>query len=857
MQSATQPVYGGGDSDGVAFRLDANLTTLLWSTYIGGLGEDSGYGIQSNSTGEMYVTGGTTSPDLNISAAAHHSSHAGGVDGYVVRYSPSGASLLSSTFLGTSAYDQAYFVQVDINDEVYVVGQTTGTYPVTATCYNNPNSGQFIQKYTSDLTGSIWSTVIGTGSGQVDFSPSAFLVNDCGLIYLSGWGGALAGLASYQADFSTTTGLPVTLGPGVNAAFQSTTDGSDFYLMVLTEDATGLLYGTFFGGGISNEHVDGGTSRFDKNGIVYQAVCAGCGGNSDFPTTPSAWSTTNNSSNCNLGVFKFGLGNINTSISIPQPFVCIPSSYQFFNNSVGGNMYFWDFGDGDTSTLFEPTHDYLDTGHYDVTLIVSDSTGCINPDTAVIGLDVYAIGNAGIQPISTICPGDTIQLIAGGGATYQWFPSTYLSSSTTPTPMAFPPVTTDYMVIATDSCGIDTAYITVNVFAPIWSVDGDTTICGGVSVPLSATGGTSYSWEPAALMAGAGTAVPVITTFDTTAAIVTLITPEGCTIIDSVIINTVASVPIPDVTADTAICLGESIILSAVGTGDVAWLTGGFTDPLNPVQLVTPSANATYVVEYSNQCGTILDSVTIQVMYINPIVSPDTIICPGDTADLRASGGTIYSWSPTATLSFPDSSRTDAWPLTPTTYTVTVATNNGCVQNISVTVGIYPSPFVNAGDDQYITFGTETQLSGLASSTDSIFWTSIDTLSCYNCFDPLVMPDETTAYILHTVDNNGCENKDTVTVYLDGTLYVPNAFTPNGDGKNDYFVIMGEEIVKYKLRIFDRWGLLLYETEDMNQFWDGRNRGEVVQIDTYVWKIEYEDSWGRIGKLIGHVNVIR
>ena len=143
--------------------------------------------------------------------------------------------------------------------------------------------------------------------------------------------------------------------------------------MVLNEDANGLLYATYFGGGISTEHVDGGTSRFDKNGIVYQAVCAGCGGNSDFPTTSGVWSNTNNSTNCNLGVFKFGLGNINTSISIPQPYVCIPNSFQFFNNSVGGNQYFWDFGDGDTSILFEPQHDYTDTGTFMVTLIVSDS----------------------------------------------------------------------------------------------------------------------------------------------------------------------------------------------------------------------------------------------------------------------------------------------------------------------------------------------------------------------------------------------------------------------------------------------------------------------------------------------------
>ena len=856
--SAPQPTFGGGISDGCAFKLSSNLASLLWSTYIGGTSNDSGYGIQLNSSGEMYVTGGTMSADLNIAASAHHPGHSGGVDGYLVRYSPTGAAILSSTFLGTPAYDQAYLVQVDVNDDVYVFGQSTGPYPTTAGVYTNANSGQFIQKYNATLTASIWSTVVGTGSGQVDLSPSAFLVNDCGLIYLSGWGGPLAGLSTYQADFSTTTGLPIT--GGSNPAFQSTTDGSDFYLMVLTEDATGLLYSTYFGGGISTEHVDGGTSRFDKNGIVYQAVCAGCGGNSDFPTTPGVWSNTNNSTNCNLGAFKFGLGNINTSISVPQPYVCIPSSYQFFNNSVGGNTYSWDFGDGDTSNVFEPNHEYQDTGHYTVTLIVSDSTGCIQPDTAELDLDVYMIDNALIQPISTICPGDSAQLIASGGATYQWFPTTFLSNPNSAVTYAFPPVTQNYMVVATDSCGIDTAYITVDVFNPTWSVDGDTTICGGTPVPLNATGGLSYSWQPAALMIGANTAAPIITTFDTTTAIVEIVTPDGCTVTDSVIINAVSSVPVPNMTPDATICFGDPLIITAGSqfpTDSIVYIAPVLPNPTDPVQFVSPTTNTYYIASFTNECGTIIDTTYVEVLYIDPVVVPDTTICPGDTAYLWASGGTVYSWSPASTVQFPDSSETAVWPNAPTTYTVTVGSVNGCEQDINVTVNLYPNPYVNAGEDQYLQWGSETQLTGLVSPTDSFYWTTTDTLSCYTCLDPMTGPTETSEYILHTTDLNGCVNTDTVTVYLDGALYIPNAFSPNGDGKNDFFVVMGEEIVKFQIRIFDRWGLLLFESDNMNYFWDGTYHGETVQIDTYVWKVEYEDSWGQLGKLVGHVNVIR
>ena len=119
----------------------------------------------------------------------------------------------------------------------------------------------------------------------------------CDKIYISGWGSNLGGSLS-------TLNLPFTYD-----AYQNTTDGNDFYLMVLDDFMDTLLYATYFGGTQSNEHVDGGTSRFDKKGVIYQSVCAGCGGNSDFPIEPSigAVSSTNNSFNCNNAVFKFNV----------------------------------------------------------------------------------------------------------------------------------------------------------------------------------------------------------------------------------------------------------------------------------------------------------------------------------------------------------------------------------------------------------------------------------------------------------------------------------------------------------------------------------------------------------------------
>ena len=331
--NASQMIFGGGIQDAYIFRLDPTLSTLQ-ATYYGGSGNDSGYGVQFDSNGQVFVTGGTMSIDLPMSGTPFQSSNSGDADGYVLRLSAGLDQFLSSTYIGTSSFDQSYFVQLDVADAVYVVGQTHGTYPVSAGVYSNPGSSQFIHKLDHDLTTSLWSTVIGSGMGFEDLSPSAFLVSDCGQIYFSGWGGVVNHFV--QAPTSTTNGLPVTPD-----AFQSTTDGSDFYLMVLAEDAASLNYATYFGGSTSVEHVDGGTSRFDKHGTVYQAVCAGCGGHNDFPSTPGAWSATNNSSNCNLGVFKFDLLQPTAHIEVDGPeYACLPgATVSFINLSIGGTLF--------------------------------------------------------------------------------------------------------------------------------------------------------------------------------------------------------------------------------------------------------------------------------------------------------------------------------------------------------------------------------------------------------------------------------------------------------------------------------------------------------------------------------------
>ncbi len=302
--NATQGTFGGGGQDGWVIKLDPQLGTIFMSTYFGGSGADAAYGLRIEGD-KFYVTGGTLSNNL---PAISGSGYKGGVDGFVAIYDQSATSinLQKTIYLGTSNYDQAYFVYTDKDKNVYVTGQTMGFLPQLGNSYYEIGGKQFIAIYDAQLNTIINQMVFGSGSMYPKLSPSAFMVDECDQIYLSGWGGDVN--QSHNPNTSNVSGLITTAD-----AFQRTTDGSDFYLIVFDKKLSRVAYATYFGGNATKEHVDGGTSHFDESGAVYQSVCAGCGGLSDFPTTPGAYSRTNNGKRpnnptlggCNNAVFKF------------------------------------------------------------------------------------------------------------------------------------------------------------------------------------------------------------------------------------------------------------------------------------------------------------------------------------------------------------------------------------------------------------------------------------------------------------------------------------------------------------------------------------------------------------------------
>lgn len=844
----TQPAPGDMQ-DGYVFRLNAGLTTMLWGTCIGGSQADNALGVQFDSNGDVFVCGGTSSNNLPLAGSPMDASANGGVDGYVARFNGTTNALMAVTYLGTNAYDQAYFVQLDPLDAVYIIGQTAGNYPVTPGKYANPGSSQFIHKLSHDLSSSLWSTRIGNGQINQNLSPTAFLVSDCGQIYISGWASNVNNNAGLPG--STTNGSPVTTD-----AFQATTDGGDQYLMVLHPDAVALFYATFFGGDQSREHVDGGTSRFDKDGTVYQAVCAGCQNNDDFPTTPGAWSNTNNSGGCNLGVFKFSLAVPVAEIGIAGPnVICIPGTAQFTNSSSGGNTYLWDFGDGGSSTEFAPSHLYTTPGTYTVSMLMTDSYGCSVADTADI--QVFAIPDpiASINPVMPICPGGSTQVAASAGTAWNWFPSIGVSNVNVQSPVITPPEPMTYSVAVTSQCGIDTASVTILWVEPTASAGPDTSVCILSGVTLNASGGISYSWSPATSLSSTIIPNPIATPSDSTAYIAVITTPEGCIVQDTVIVTVYYAPPSPALT-DTVVCAGAQAQLFA---GDAAWYAWRPVPGLSAYNIQSPIASpevpTLFIADLINPCGTVADSAFVDVITVPARAWPDTLICPGTSVLLQASGGVEYHWSPVIGLDHPDSSATLATPWEPMDYTVQVIDANGCAANAALRIDTYPLPPVSAGPDVVIDFGDRTLL--MAVGNGAFLWQPWTTLSDSASSGTWANPLETTTYTVTLTDANGCKNTDAVTVVVAGSLYLPNVFTPNGDGYNDGFGALGKEISEIELLVFDRWGLLIWSTNRLSGRWDGTVNGIDAPIDTYVWKVRATEISGRLHEAIGHVTLLR
>jgi gliding motility-associated-like protein len=602
--------YNGGQ-DGVIFSLDSNLVQLRWSTFIGGVGNDAAMSLKLDNYDNIVVAGGTSSSNFPISPSAQTPVYQGQIDGFVSFLLVNAVVVINSSFFGTASFDQIYFVDLDSNNNVYVYGISDGTIPIMPSTgiYNNPGGHLFVAKFNSYLTSTLFSTRLGGSGVSSSFSPTAFLVDICENIYMAGWG--------------NTTGYPVTAG-----ALMTNTDGSDFYLMVLDKNAISLNYATYFGDNTSTwDHVDGGTSRFDKNGVVYHGVCAGGQG---IPTTPGAYGS-NNLASWDIAVFKIDFEMISPeaiAVASPSDTLCVNDVFNFVNSSTNFTSVNWNFGDGSPpSTLTSPVHQYSSPGIYQVRLIVFDSTKCISSDTTFLQVHVMPIPVVLLGPDTSLCQGDTLILDTGPGhLTKIW------STGDSTQSIEVVATGTYYVMVSNGPCfSSDTISVLFNSLPQV-NLGNDTAVCEGDGVLLDAgLPGSNYLWSTGSLS-------QTIYCDSSGSYWVDLTDINGCKGSDTLSL-TVKPLPHPDLGPDTVLCEGESIILDPQVPAATCLWNNGATGSTLPVNL----PGLYYVDVDLNGCP---GNDSIQIGLIPDFnLGPDKSLCDYGEIMLDAGTGDFWIWS--------------------------------------------------------------------------------------------------------------------------------------------------------------------------------------------------------------------
>lgn len=659
--------YNGGQ-DGVIFHLNPTLTTLTWSTFIGGSSDDAAFGLKlDKSNFGLYITGCTKSNNFpTLANALNPNFLGGGSDAFIMYLVASGNFVLGSSYLGTSAWDQSFFLDSDDANNVFVYGISEGNIPITPGCYGNAGGNQFMMKLPFALNSVILQTTFGSSSSS-SFSPTAFLVDECKKIYMSGWG--------------DVSGFPVTPN-----AVQSSNPGQCFYVIVLDQDAQSLAFATYFGAG--GEHVDGGTSRFDKRGVIYQGVCVG---NSNFPTIPGSVSPNKNpGAGWDIAVFKIDLQLIGVTAAgnvAPNDSGCVPFTVNFNNLSLSGNAmnYIWDFGDGSLAdTNATPTHTYTTAGTYTVKLIAIDSLTCNIKDSVFMTVYVLPPPSDPFPQDTLLCPGNSMILDAlNPGAVYSWNDASTLQTLNVSASGVY------WVDIEKDGCEIRDS-IQVNSLNSI-SLGNDITACDTAVIQLDAgVSGASYLWSTNETSQTINVTSSGIYYVD--------VSSSGCTLTDTIEV-TLISFPAVNLGNDTTLCPGNTITLDGGNPGaSYNWSTSQTS------QQISVSSAGTFWLIASN--GTCSSSDSIIIDYAIPLSSNnDTSLCTGQQLTLQATGSGTLLWNTGSTA---NSITVD------TSGIFWVQSNdNGCTQTDSITVNFLALPVVSLGIDTTLCPGQDLLLSAL------------------------------------------------------------------------------------------------------------------------------------------------
>ena len=467
-------------------------------------------------------------------------------------------------------------------------------------------------------------------------------------------------------------------------------------------------------------------------------------------------------------------------------------------------------------------------------------------------------------PLLTICSGNSTVLSSSLTCGLNWYNDSIagILLGSGPTFSTSPLSITTSFYIEDPSCGVSgprtPVQVTVVPFPVISITTNNPLICIGQSSTLTTSGATTYTWAPALSLSStidfSVIATPVANTIYTVTG-----SNGNCSGTNSIPIQLVPR-PTPVITAtDNKVCTGSTVTLNASGAQTYSWFPPNLvSNPNGSVVVVSPSTATNFTLVGVNTIGMIscIEKTTYSVIilpYTQPLVSPGVTICQDDEALLSASGGNVFNWLPGNT----SGSTISVSPPSTSVYSVTVSNNGYCGTTATVMVNVNSKPIVFAGRDTI--FNLKEPMFITATGDGTLKWIIGDDISCPDCPSTQIFPVRNSCYVVQAVNGYGCKATDDVCIDVshENVLYIPNTFTPNGDGLNDVFYIYGFGFSDVTIDIFDRWGQTLFSTTDASQGWNGRYKGQDCKGDVYVYKLSYKTVGGKVTVKTGNVNLIK
>lgn len=569
---------------------------------------------------------------------------------------------------------------------------------------------------------------------------------------------------------------------------------------------------------------------------------------------------------------------------------CKPLTVSMKATSTSQVSFVWDFNDGTVlpSKDSNVTHTYTNAGSFIPKLILIDSTGCRVPITGkdtlkVVGvtarasLDEYRVCNEGFVQF-------TDRSVANDYITgHRWdFGDGTTSTETNPRHYYKNEGTYSIQHIAITSMGCkDTVKLidTVKVWPkPDVTITGDKSACEPATLGFGARvlhgDSAQFKWQwNFANGQTAYTAQVDSQSYQYAGAYTVQLQVSYKDFCRDTALHPVNIRPLPLTFAgnDTFVCRDNPVLLRATGADRYVWKAApglSCTDCASP--MINPADNITYTVTGYTSYGCVkTDSINVRVRQRFDVQAHrgDTL-CEGESLLLLATGAELYEWYPATGLNNAYIANPKATPSKTTLYTVYGRDSDHCfVDSAKVPVIVYPVPRIFAGNDTTVSTGSTIQLHTV-SSPDIIKWkwSPFNGLSCIECPSPNVSVKGSATYRVDVMNEGGCKSSDDITITAvcnGGNYFLPNTFSPNGDGSNDVFYVRGKGVNRiHSLRVFNRWGQIVFEKRDImpndpSAGWDGTFNGKKADMDVYIYIAEVICENSAIVPLKGDVTLIR